>query len=77
MGIYNCRLGLATDNFSQSAADGRRGVSEIGLVTRGADGLVRIAPVWLRDNGFTDARADLDRLVSSRSPRTVSEPSSR
>ncbi|GGF10687.1 TadA family conjugal transfer-associated ATPase [Williamsia phyllosphaerae] len=64
-------IGVARD------ADGRRGVSEIGLVTRGADGLVRIAPVWLRDNGFTDARADLDRLLSSRSTRTVSEPGSR
>ncbi|MBJ7291784.1 TadA family conjugal transfer-associated ATPase [Williamsia sp.] len=64
-------IGVARD------ADGRRGVTEIGLVTRGTDGLVRIEPVWLRDSGFTDARADLDRLVASRSPRTVSEPVSR
>ncbi|GAA1457906.1 TadA family conjugal transfer-associated ATPase [Williamsia maris] len=59
-------IGVARD------AAGRRGVSEIGLVTRGADGLVRIEPVWLRDNGFTDARTDLDRLVGSRTPRTGS-----
>ncbi len=53
-------IGVARD------ADGRRGVSEIGLVTRGSDGWVRIEPVWLRASGFTDSRADLDRLITSR-----------
>jgi pilus assembly protein CpaF len=34
--------------------DGTRGLSEVGLVRRGDDGLVRILPIWLRDSGFTD-----------------------
>ncbi|GAB04990.1 TadA family conjugal transfer-associated ATPase [Gordonia amarae] len=34
--------------------DGRRGVAEIGVVRRGADGLVTIAPVWVRGTGILD-----------------------
>ncbi len=53
-------IGVARD------ADGRRGISEIGMVSRGTDGWVRIEPIWLRDSGFTDTCAEFDALVSSR-----------
>jgi pilus assembly protein CpaF len=33
---------------------GRRGVNEIGVVRRGADGLVTITPVWVRGTGILD-----------------------
>lgn len=47
-------------------ADGDRGLVEIGLVSRGDDGLVRVAPMWLRHSGFTSAKAVFDELVATR-----------
>lgn len=47
-------------------ADGDRGLVEIGLVSRGDDGLVRVAPMWLRHSGFTSDKAVFDELVATR-----------
>lgn len=46
--------------------DGGRGVTEIGMVSRGPDGLVTIVPVWLRNSGFTQHRWMLDEAVGAR-----------
>ncbi|MDL9937526.1 TadA family conjugal transfer-associated ATPase [Gordonia sp. ABSL1-1] len=46
--------------------DGCRALSEIGMVCRGADGLVHIVPIWLRASGFTDEAASFAELVASR-----------
>ncbi|MCH5641681.1 MULTISPECIES: TadA family conjugal transfer-associated ATPase [unclassified Gordonia (in: high G+C Gram-positive bacteria)] len=46
--------------------DGRRGLAEVGVVTRDDDGLVRILPVWLRTSGFTSGRVHLDELLAAR-----------
>ncbi|MEE3851560.1 TadA family conjugal transfer-associated ATPase [Gordonia sp. LSe1-13] len=46
---------------------GARGLAEIGMVARGADGLVRIRPIWLRGNGFTDGADGLNELIRKRS----------
>ncbi|MFT4042827.1 MAG: TadA family conjugal transfer-associated ATPase [Gordonia sp. (in: high G+C Gram-positive bacteria)] len=47
-------------------ASGTRGLSEIGVVTRGEDGWVRIEPMWLRGSGFTIHREWFDALVARR-----------
>ncbi|MFT4125751.1 MAG: TadA family conjugal transfer-associated ATPase [Gordonia sp. (in: high G+C Gram-positive bacteria)] len=47
-------------------ADGSRGLAEIGVLRRGADGLVTVVPAWLRAGGFTDHRRLLDELVARR-----------
>ncbi|GAB18851.1 hypothetical protein GOEFS_067_00070 [Gordonia effusa NBRC 100432] len=47
--------------------DGSRGLSEIGMVRRGADGLVVVRSVWRRESGFTDQRALLDDVLDRRS----------
>ncbi|WP_299572968.1 TadA family conjugal transfer-associated ATPase [uncultured Williamsia sp.] len=43
--------------------DGHRGICEIGLLDRAADGWVRTRPVWRRGSGFTDALADLRKRM--------------
>ncbi len=48
------------------AADGSRGLVEIGVVRRAPDGRIDIVPIWLRDNGFTGHRALFDAMLSSR-----------
>ncbi|MBE7160147.1 MAG: TadA family conjugal transfer-associated ATPase [Williamsia herbipolensis] len=50
--------------------DGHRGITEIGLLDRGADGWVRTRPVWRRDTGFTDAAADLRSRMRRSRPST-------
>ncbi len=47
-------------------SDGFRGVAEVGVVRRGADGLVSVEPIWLRNNGFLPARTLLDDLLRRR-----------
>ena len=47
-------------------AGGARGIAEIGLVSRNADGWVTILPIWLRNSGFTDHRAVFDAMVEER-----------
>lgn len=49
--------------------DGTRGLTEIGLVTRDADALVRIRSVWTRFGGASPERDDLDDLCRSRVAR--------
>lgn len=51
---------------SRSGA-GTRGLAEIGMVTRGADGLVSIRPVWMRSCGVTEHLADFHAMVARRS----------
>jgi pilus assembly protein CpaF len=51
--------------------DGHRGITEIGLLDRGADGWVRTRPVWCRATGFTDAAADLRSRMSRSAPTPV------
>lgn len=46
--------------------DGTRGLSEIGVLRRGADGLVTVVPIWLRSVGFTSHRALFDEMVAIR-----------
>ncbi|QKT06045.1 TadA family conjugal transfer-associated ATPase [Gordonia sp. X0973] len=46
---------------------GVRALTQIGLVRRGRDGLVEIAPVWLRDKGFQPSHGELCRLLAERS----------
>ncbi|NMO03186.1 TadA family conjugal transfer-associated ATPase [Gordonia sp. TBRC 11910] len=46
--------------------DGSRGLAEIGVVRRGADGLVVVEPIWLRERGFTPQRALLDDVLDRR-----------
>lgn len=50
-------------------ANGDRGVGEIGMLRRGADGLVHVDAVWRRRDGFTAAAADLAALLDSRGVR--------
>ena len=47
-------------------AGGARGIVEVGMVSRNADGWVTILPVWLRNSGFTEHRAEFDALVEER-----------
>ncbi|WP_439031392.1 TadA family conjugal transfer-associated ATPase [Gordonia terrae] len=47
-------------------ADGTRGLAEIGVVRRDADGRVSIVPIWLRNHGFTDHRRHFDAMVAGR-----------
>jgi pilus assembly protein CpaF len=47
-------------------SNGDRGVGEIGMLRRGADGLVNVDAVWRRRGGFTPAAADLASLLDSR-----------
>ncbi|MFW0789424.1 TadA family conjugal transfer-associated ATPase [Gordonia sp. CPCC 205333] len=47
--------------------DGSRGLSDIGLVQRGTDGLVVVQSVWRRESGFTTRRALLEEILSRRS----------
>ncbi|MDY6808848.1 MAG: TadA family conjugal transfer-associated ATPase [Actinomycetota bacterium] len=46
---------------------GNRGLTEIGVVSRGDDGLVRIRQVWTRSSGFAESAAQLDELIRTRS----------
>ncbi|MFW0793626.1 TadA family conjugal transfer-associated ATPase [Gordonia sp. CPCC 205515] len=46
--------------------DGTRGLTEIGVVTRDPDALVRIRPVWTRFGGVTAALADFESLCETR-----------
>ncbi|GAA4658786.1 TadA family conjugal transfer-associated ATPase [Gordonia humi] len=55
-------LGLGRDR------DGHRGLTEIGVLTRSDDGLIRIETAWSRRSGFTDVRARIDALVADRTP---------
>lgn len=46
--------------------DGTRGLSEIGVLQRGVDGLVTIVPIWLRNGGFTTHHQLFDDMVAAR-----------
>nr|WP_083900263.1 TadA family conjugal transfer-associated ATPase [Gordonia paraffinivorans] len=50
--------------------DGTRGLVEIGVVRRNADGRVEIVPIWQRDNGFTAHRRIFDAMIGARDPDT-------
>ncbi len=45
---------------------GSRGLAEIGLVSRGDDGFVKIRPLWMRNVGFAGAMTDFKRLLQAR-----------
>ncbi|MEO9329651.1 TadA family conjugal transfer-associated ATPase [Gordonia aurantiaca] len=49
-------------------AAGTRGLTEIGVVRRDADGRVEIIPIWMRDKGFTPHRYLFDEMVAARDP---------
>jgi pilus assembly protein CpaF len=53
--------------FRDSA--GSRGVSEIGMLRRGDDGLVCVDAVWTRAGGFTSAATALAAVLDGRLAR--------
>lgn len=50
-------------------SSGARGLSEIGMLRRGDDGLVCVDDIWTRSGGFTPAAASLAALLDARLSR--------